>query len=314
MTPLILIVGFLGSGKTTFLKNLIPALAAQKIRPGLLINDYQNAQVDASQFTGLVEQARAVDGDCVCCGSRDQLREELQAFDHQPGRVMIVETNGTTDAELLIETLALDPSLQRFTLPVQLSIVDTQRWQKRFWHNRLEREQLRTASHIYLSRKDIVSKKRLEEVHNSFAVLQMRGKLTDVKSFASELAAMAQNTLPHRLVINASRRHHHEGMHSEHHFASCEFTLPARISKTALQSFLRGLPPEVIRAKGLVILDETPNEFFVFQKVDQSEELQLFPVGNNLLIKTPLALFIGVQLPIEDLEAKIHALAASKAP
>lgn len=135
MTPLILVVGFLGSGKTTFLKNLMPALALAELRPTLLINDYQNARVDAAQFQDFAEEVKALSGDCVCCGSRDELFSFLHEFQHAPGRVMIVETNGTTDSAHLIESLALDPGLKKFSLPIQLSIIDGKRWQKRFWHN-----------------------------------------------------------------------------------------------------------------------------------------------------------------------------------
>ncbi len=43
MTPLVVIVGFLGSGKTTFLKSLLPELKSQRVAPRVIINDYQNA-------------------------------------------------------------------------------------------------------------------------------------------------------------------------------------------------------------------------------------------------------------------------------
>ena len=73
----------------------MPALGLAEIRPTLLINDYQNARVDAAQFQNLTEEVKALSGDCVCCGSRDELFSFLQEFKHSPGRVMIVETNGT---------------------------------------------------------------------------------------------------------------------------------------------------------------------------------------------------------------------------
>ena len=47
MPPLILIVGFLGSGKTTYLRRLLPELRGRGIDPHVIINDYQNARVDA---------------------------------------------------------------------------------------------------------------------------------------------------------------------------------------------------------------------------------------------------------------------------
>ncbi|HRJ73721.1 MAG TPA: GTP-binding protein, partial [Terrimicrobiaceae bacterium] len=137
MTPLVLLVGFLGSGKTTFLKGILPALQERRLRPAVIINDYQNARVDAEQLTGLASEVSAISGDCVCCGSREELVSALERFEHAPGRIVLVETNGTTDSEQLIEMLALEPALKAFSLPVQLSVVDAQRWQKRFWHNAL---------------------------------------------------------------------------------------------------------------------------------------------------------------------------------
>lgn len=48
--PLILVVGFLGAGKTTFLRELLPLLEARGLEPFVIINDYANAKVDASSL------------------------------------------------------------------------------------------------------------------------------------------------------------------------------------------------------------------------------------------------------------------------
>ncbi|MFZ4775026.1 MAG: CobW family GTP-binding protein [Terrimicrobiaceae bacterium] len=315
MTPLVLVVGFLGAGKTTFLKSLMPELAGIGIRPGLLINDYQNARVDAEQFRDLVEEVKALSGDCVCCGSRDQLLAELQAFDHAKNRVMLVETNGTTDSEQLLEVLSLDPDLKRFTLPIQLSLIDAQRWQKRFWHNALERQQARTASHISLSRTDTVGAARMEEVHVSLERIGVRGTPTTPQEFASELAGLCREPSSDREVEHmcggGCGHHDHAGAHSHtdhetHHFASCEFLLPDRVCQKSFREMLRELPREVIRAKGLVRFQETSDEFYVFQKLD--DDVQFFPVGPAPRVSTPLALFIGPNLPEQELREKIASL------
>ncbi len=320
MTPLVLVVGFLGAGKTTFLKNLMPELAAAGLRPGLLINDYQNARVDAEQFRDLVEEVKALSGDCVCCGSRDQLLAELVAFEHSANRVLLVETNGTTDSEQLLETLSLEPGLRKFTLPIQLSVIDTQRWQKRFWHNALEKGQARTASHLFLSRTDTVPAPRLEEVRTSLEKAGARGVPTTPRAFAAELAQLcrepgAEREVEH--VCHCECRHHHRDEkeehshgepHASHHFASCEFSLPDIVSQKAFRAMLRELPKEVIRAKGLVRFAETPGEFYVFQKMDN--DVQFFPVGPSPRVNTPLILLIGPALPGHELREKIAALQA----
>ncbi len=318
MTPLVLVVGFLGSGKTTFLKNLMPALAVEALAPELIINDYQNARIDAEQFRDLAAEVKALSGDCVCCGSRDELLEALRDFKHESGKVMIIETNGTTDSVQLIEALALDPSLKKFSPPIQLSVIDGKRWQHRFWHNALEREQARTASHIHISRGDSVSPERMEAVLESLRECGVRGTRTDPVSFAKNLAhvsATAGKDHIHEHPVGCDCAHHTHARgghdHEAHHFASCELPLPAVLARKAFDALMADLPEEVLRAKGLVVFDETPEEYFVFQKVGSDDETRLFPVGREPRVKTPLLLLIGPSLPVEALRERVAGLVPS---
>ncbi len=318
MTPLVLVVGFLGSGKTTFLKNLMPALAVEALAPELIINDYQNARIDAEQFRDLAAEVKALSGDCVCCGSRDELLEALRDFKHESGKVMIIETNGTTDSVQLIEALALDPSLKKFSPPIQLSVIDGKRWQRRFWHNALEREQARTASHIHISRGDSVSAERMEAVLDSLRECGVRGTRTDPVSFAknlSRVSATAGKDHTHEHPAGCACEHHthtpgaHD--HEAHHFASCEIPLPTVLERKAFDAFMADLPEEVLRAKGLVVFDDAPGEYFVFQKVGSDDETRLFPVGREPRVKTPLLLLIGPSLPVEALRERVAGLVPS---
>jgi G3E family GTPase len=303
MTPLIVIVGFLGAGKTTFLQKLVPALGAEGLTPSLLINDYQNARIDAERFRGVIDEVTTLNGDCVCCGSRDELLAALEQFEHRTGRVLLLETNGTTDSEQLLETLAFNKDLKRFTPPIQLSIIDGQRWQRRFWHNALEREQVRTATHLFISRTDIIAPERLASVEKSLDSLGIHAPVTDPASFAKEIASLPE--LPELPRSHETEHHHH---HAKHHFASCEIPLPAFVSKRAFEELLNALPEEVLRAKGLVVFREDPGEFQIFQKVGHDGPVHFFPIGQHPLIKEPVALFIGPQLSVELLQSRIDQL------
>lgn len=310
MTPLIVIVGFLGAGKTTFLQKLVPALGAEGLSPSLLINDYQNARIDAERFRGVIDEVTTLNGDCVCCGSRDELLAALEQFEHRAGRVLLIETNGTTDSEQLLETLAFNQDLKRFTPPIQLSVIDGQRWQHRFWHNALERDQVRTATHLFISRTDIIAPERLASVEKSLYSLGIHAPVTDPASFATEIASLPE---PLETAHSHGTDHHHhgEGLHhhdAKHHFASCEIPLPATVEKRAFEEFLNSLPEEVLRAKGLVVLREDPGEFQIFQKVGHDGPVHFFPIGRHPLIQEPVALFIGPQLPVDFLKARISEL------
>jgi G3E family GTPase len=306
VTPLVVVVGFLGAGKTTFLRNLMPALAVERLRPGLVVNDYRNAGVDVEQLGDLVEEVRALSGDCVCCGSRGALLEVLRGFEHGEDRVMIVEANGTTDAGALIEMLALEPGLEGYSAPMQLSVIDGKRWQKRLWHNGLERSQVMTATHVHISRKDEIGEERLQAVEESLAGLGVRGLMTDAVGLARELAGVVAGEAGVRGAVGGGDG---GGVgHGEHHFAAVECGLPAVVSRGRFEEVMGALPGEVLRAKGVVVFEDSPGEYHVFQKVDADGEVRYFPVGREPRIRRPLALFIGPGLPEGELRAMCGGL------
>ncbi len=326
MTPLILLIGFLGAGKTTYLRHLLPQLRAEGLEPHVIINDYQNARVDAELLGELSDSIVPISGSCVCCGSREELLGALEKFAPAPGRVVVVETNGTTDSEELIELLALEPALERFTQPIQLSIIDGKRWQKRFWHNALELEQARTASFHFISRLEEIDEKRRATVQASLAHHEINAPLAGPAEFAREIAviAAAVRHLPGRSRVahdaGCACGHHHEeeepispDSHShthEHtvcHFASLQIDLPSLVSRRALDGFLAELPREVIRIKGLARLQEEPDGFYVFQKVDTAP-VQWLPIGRTSRLEHPLMILIGPGLDGDSLRVRAAEL------
>jgi G3E family GTPase len=273
--------------------------------------------VDAEQLAALVDRVEAISGSCICCTSRDALVSALEDFEHGDSRVVIVETNGTTDSEELIEMLSFESGLRKFSLPVQLSVIDAQRWQKRLWHNALEREQARTATHLTISRLDVVTEQRKTAVEASLAKCKVAGALVTPESFSLEILDLCQLMASKPERVNeacGNHEHDHRGeakRHHEHdyyHFASLELPLPPFVPRKDFQNLLRQLPDEVICAKGLVRFADTSSEFFVFQKVEGFDEPQFFPVGQSPTLCTPLALFIGPRLSASVLQSAIDRL------
>ena len=318
MTPLILLVGFLGSGKTTYLRQFLPALSSRGIDPHVIINDYQNARVDAELLRELADSIVPISGSCVCCGSREELLGALDKFEHATNRVVVIETNGTTDSEELIELLSLEPSLARFTQPIQLSVIDGQRWQKRFWHNSLELEPARTAGFLYISRWEDIDAKRREKVEESLAHHHLHGKRVAPSAFSGEIETvlMSMSDIPDREATahpaDCDCGHHHEphtshSSHSSHHFASMQIDLPQTVSRGALTAFLAALPREVIRVKGLARLADSPDEFHVFQRVDDGAT-QWLPIGKTTRLSHPVAVLIGPGIDPEAIHARARVL------
>ena len=70
--PLILLTGFLGAGKTTFLQNLVTELLRRNFVPRVVLNDYENADVDAIAVRRLTARLDA----CLLTDAEMKLGEE----------------------------------------------------------------------------------------------------------------------------------------------------------------------------------------------------------------------------------------------
>lgn len=315
--PLFLLSGFLGAGKTTLLRNLLPGLAHDGITAHVVINDYRNALIDASQLQGMARQVVPISGTCVCCDSRDDLLDTLATITIGPDSVLLMEANGTADMVELVELLSADRRARRYSLPVQIGVVDAKRWQKRYWNNALEAAQLKTASHLVLTRREEVTEKRWREVEEDLRTLNPRACLASEQEIHAMVINMVRQAheMPRRRFTpspllahrrpEAGHRPPHTPHHHHHHFASMELKLPDLVSRAGLEAFLRELPPEVVRAKGVACFPGSPPEAVLFQKVEGKDGVAIKSVGPPAGFDR-VAIFIGVQCP----EESIRALAA----
>ena len=321
MIPLALVAGFFGAGKTWFLSSVIPELHARGLRTQVLLNDFESAEIDASRLTTMNSIVTPLSGECVCCSSLDSLLDTLAAMPAATNSVTLIEANGATKTEELLAWLTTDGRQARYTLPLQVTIVDAKRWQKRRWHNALEVNQTRTATHIYVNWTERVRADRIASVESGIHALNPHASLTSPSVFADDLQRLALATAgetarPAPLMPRSRQRgddahtHHgragHEHQH-EHPFASVVLGLPAVVSRDAFLAFVRALPREVVRAKGLVRFADSPDAMFVWNRVDGRKVVSLDHSSPHATAQ-PLALFIGVGMPSDDLRARVESL------
>lgn len=307
MIPLVLMAGFLGAGKTRFLSELVPQLAARGTRVRIILNDFQNARVDAARLGALEALVTPLNGECVCCGSLRELLQTLYDVPPDPGSVMIIEANGATETDELLGHLTTDTRLGHFTLPVQLTVVDAARWQKRWWHNGLERAQVGTATHLLLNWTHKLDAARLAAVEEAIRAEKPRAAFVNTDTFAEWLHTLAarvqhdpqQGGRSTGLQAAEPRARAARAPHT-HPFGSIALPLPAMVSRRDFEQFVAELPEQVVRAKGLVRFADDPGPMYVWNRVPGRARVRLdasWPHADA----TPTALFIGVALPIDAL-------------
>ncbi|KKY16299.1 hypothetical protein UCRPC4_g05961 [Phaeomoniella chlamydospora] len=129
--PVTIITGFLGSGKTTLILNLIPQLP-KNYRLALLKNEFGDLAVDsqlASQQS--ISGVRELLNGCICCNLVGQLGDALLQLRNEvkPDRI-IIETSGSAfPATLAMEVNRLAHSNSgSFVLDGVISVIDVENW------------------------------------------------------------------------------------------------------------------------------------------------------------------------------------------
>lgn len=320
MIPLVLLAGFLGAGKTRLLSELIPQLGARGARVRVILNDFENASIDAARLGALNALVTPLNGECICCGSLRELLQTLYDVPPDAGSVMLIEANGATETDELLGHLTADRRLAHYTLPLQVTVVDAGRWQKRWWHNALERAQVTTATHLVLNWTARVSPVRQSAVTGALKDINARAELVDAETFARwlhELALQVQHDEARggRASIapqagSATRLTHtkHVAPH-DHPFGSATMPLPVHVDRTRFAEFVQRLPQAVVRAKGLVRFADEPGMMYVWHRVPGRKGVRLdksLPHADA----EPTALFIGVHLPLSELAEQLTALQA----
>lgn len=318
--PLVLIAGFLGAGKTTFLSQLTAELEKRGTPFSIVVNDFVDAEVDAVRLRTPGVEVQALSGSCVCCSSLNEFLQVLGDIEVPPGGVLLVEANGASDLISLITALAARGETQRFTSPLQVTMLDASRWQKREDHNELEREQMQTATHWMLTHLDHAEETRIGELR-AWAIDQSpRALETDAEKLADTLKFLClssrfrrvapdpKSMLEDRWQATADHHHHHE---NERAFTAMKVDIPFVVKRRDLEETLRELPEEVIRVKGLCRLAELPTIPMSFQHVRPQAETWFLPMLGNLGV-IPTGVIIGVGLPVQDISRRFADLPSAE--
>jgi G3E family GTPase len=113
----VLVTGFLGSGKTTLISALLahPAMGETAV----LVNELGEVAIDHHLVRQVDERTIVLDSGCVCCTLRGDLQDELRDLlarrargELAPFRRVVVETTGLADPAPVLSTLVGEPLLR----------------------------------------------------------------------------------------------------------------------------------------------------------------------------------------------------------
>ncbi len=294
MEALITVVGFLGSGKTTLLKYLTTHFIDKGWNPFVILNDYENAYIDAQQFTKQVElqSIKALSGSCICCSGIVELRNIVNRIPERPNGVTLIEANGTSDACSLMEFLGVGIN-ERFLPPIQISVVDVKNWQKRDEHNDLEANQIQVSSLLVLTHLENITSSRYSKVIIELKRLNPMAKIVTIDNLDVTL-------LPELLPSNNTAK---KLDHLKAHWASCSVDLPNLPNTNCIHIICSTLPKSILRVKGCTKIGQDEKYTYFERKPDGEIHIRPF---NGIPVTGAKLLCIGVKSEPSILENAIR--------
>lgn len=273
--PITIITGFLGSGKTTLILNLIPQLPPT-YRLALLKNEFGDLAVDSQlASSAAISGVQELLNGCICCNLVGQLGDALDTLrtSVKPDRI-IVETSGSAfPATLALEVNRLARESGNYVLDGVIVVIDVENWKGYEDTSYTAKMQAKYTDLIVLNKWEPVSERKYEECLDRLGDLELqvatvksdKGKV-DYKVLLGLDSALAKKLDAEHDLDHSHEEHTHE--QKEDHQEEVEvlsITLYSTANKTqgvdleALETFLFSCPKdEIYRIKAILSTTSSP--------------------------------------------------------
>ena len=329
MTKIDIISGFLGAGKTTFIKKLLEeAIAGEKVV--LIENEFGEIGIDGGFLQDAGIEIREMNSGCICCSLVGDFGRSLFEVltKYEPDRV-IIEPSGVGKLSDVMKAVCDVAGEIDVVLNGSVTVVDAQKCKMymknfgEFFNNQIE-----SAGTIVLSRTDVADADKVakavelirEKNPKAAVVTTPIGRLTGAQLL--EIIEKPTDDMAAELLEEVRQGHHHhedEGCccghdHEHHHhhdhdadevFTSWGLETNRTITKEKLESLLQELAHsekygQVLRAKGM--LPDADGTWYYFDLVPEETEIR-----TGAPIYTGKVCVIGSNLKEDELKAAFEA-------
>jgi G3E family GTPase len=323
MTPITLLTGFLGSGKTSLLSRLLngPLFC----NAAVIINEFGAISLDHDLVRAADETIVTLSNGCLCCRVSSDIAATLAELNRKraEGEIafdrVVIETSGLADPVPLLHALGADTIIAMdFVLAGVVTTIDATTGTATLARFDEARRQVALADLVLLTKLDLseadaaATTGSISSINTTAAFLDARDWDGGVPSGPS--AGDRLRPVPLRL-----------GTRHSHRFTTITIERDRPVPAVAVPLFLEGLAthlgPRLLRLKGLVALVEAPEQPMVVHAVQhmvhQPNFLPAWPSDNR---RTRIVL-IGYDIPadwpallLNAIEAEVGDVAADASP
>lgn len=187
---IVLIAGYLGSGKTTLIIALSKQLAGRGMKVAILVNDVGAVPVDGAVMQEYGLTVKDIGGGCICCQVAGNLMKTLEtlAATVRPDLV-IIEPTGIAVPDAIRQTVLLSARKNPIEMGHTIVLFDTSRAAKLLTYDTLKRLvslQIRDATIIGLSKSDLVTTEELEAATRAVREINGAAEIVRISTVSEE--------------------------------------------------------------------------------------------------------------------------------
>ncbi|QJD95457.1 GTP-binding protein [Mucilaginibacter robiniae] len=300
--PVMLITGFLGAGKTTFLNALIQYQHNQRL--AIIENEFGEEPIDGELIIGADNDIYELSNGCLCCSLNQDfyvLLEELwgrrNEFDE-----LVIETTGIADPASVASPFLTSQSIScYYQLKRVVCLIDARHIEEQLKNTVEARKQISFSDILLITKTDLIEdnylpylENLLDEI-NPFAQM-LSGNKTQypfAELFAIERHAIVKKRPKFSLAPVPVKHHQHDDLVS----LSFTFTEPFSISllQHQLTAFLIFQAKDVYRVKGIIYVEAHSRKIIV-QSVNANLVVEYGEEWQDDELKQSRIVFIGKQL------------------
>ncbi len=256
-TPVVIITGYLGAGKTTFLRRIISSV---KKKFAILMNEFGEIGIDGKILAGKNVKISELSGGCVCCSLTGELTAAIKEIQKKYApEIIFIETTGVAEPDSIIGTL--EGLGDKVKIDSVITIADADALSRFPSLGHTGRVQIEMADAILLNKVDLVDEKQIAGLEKNIRELNSRAQIFRTIKCGTDVNILF-NTYSGSKKIEKHKSSEHI---SENYFS---FTTNKKLSFEKFQQLAHNLGSEIFRAKG-------------FLKTEKGNKLWNFVAGRN---------------------------------
>ncbi len=270
--PFTILGGYLGSGKTTRVNELLSAWEGEPV--AVVVNDFGSVNVDADLLRTVSGGVLELENGCVCCSLADGMPGVLRTLAERAPAQVVLELSGV-GLPAAARSWAGYPGFRLHAVPVCVDVTTLRRRLADLWVADVVRDQLRGADELLLTRTDLID---VDELAGVREVLQREAPGIPVST----------RTLGEVLLgVEAAAGDSAGGIRPRHlDHVTRTLAVAAVGDPKALRAWLAARPQAVVRVKG--VLDSGEGRILVQVAGDRVELAPTQAAATGLvLIATP---------------------------